>query len=464
MKCRITQPMFYGNEVIIGNSDSHIAVGTLWSPVDHFYQKHLDGLMNRIAIIGNIRSVNGIGIVIRNCIANPNIRKLVISGTELGKALSTIKRLSPTDVSLAKKIILRPQHLARFLEQVEIVYLNPEEIARFVNDSYNAPPKTNIKPFKPWLTSLPEPKTEVFPTAKSGHLIRAVTIKEGYGALLREIRRFGHILNEDSEGHIRQELWELSVVIKDQDPLAFDSAPHPEYDPSHIKKYCEDFWSGTLPEGLAYRYGHIIRSVFGDQVEAVIRAFKDKAETFRTVISLWDPHVIGGSITANDPPCLTLIHPRIIGEYLHQGAYIRTNDMFGGWPLNVMALRYFQYQLLERVRIDLKRPELKLGELEVTSGSAHVYKRDFREIDRFLSESKPPKFSPDPKGNFEIKVESGEIVVRHFSPDGERLLQVFRGKDAEKLSKEIKPFISDIGNALYVGREMKKAEQSLGSL
>ncbi|MEK7163008.1 MAG: thymidylate synthase [Patescibacteria group bacterium] len=450
-------PIFSAKEVIIGNPEAQIAVCTLWSPREHFIKKYLGDLMNKIAVVGNLYSIFGIGILVRNCIANPNIQKLIVSGTELGAALTTLKRLSAIDSSLAAIFFLECCHLKRFLEQVEIFYLKPQEIADFICSSSSAV-SIRQSSFEPLIIPLPEPKAKVFPAAQSGHLIRVETIKEGYLALLKEIRFFGHITGQDSEGHRRQELWELNMVITDQDPLDFVSVPHPEYDIPYIKKYCEDFWDGTEPSDLAYRYGHIIKFGFGNQMEAVVKAFKDKAETFRTVISLWNPRVDGGSITADDPPCLTLIHPRIIGQYLHQWAYIRTNDMFGGWPLNAMALRYFQYQLLECLKIELKRPELKLGELGVTSGSAHIYERDWMRIDAFLADQKPEKFHPDSKGNFEIRVEDGEIVVKHFSPAGDKLLQIFRGNNAEKLSKEMALFISDIGNALYIGRELKKAE------
>ena len=57
--------------------------------------------------------------------------------------------------------------------------------------------------------------------------------------------------------------------------------------------------------------------------------------------------------------------------------------MFGGWPLNAAALRYFQYRLLEELKKKLKRPELQLGELGVTSGSAHIYERSWLAVDSF---------------------------------------------------------------------------------
>lgn len=451
-------PVFAEKEVIISNPYSSIGICTLWSPREKFVEKYLRKVMGMISIVGNLYSVFGIGIMIRNVLANPMIRYLIVTGTELGSAKAVLKRIRD-DVGLHKKLFLEKEHLDRFFEQVRIIYLDNEEVCGFIDRDEHRDICLEHLTFNPIIVPLPEPKADNFPSAMSGHLIRARTIFEGYLALLKEIRLFGHITGQDSEGHRRQELWELNMVITSQNPCNFSSIPHPEYDENHIRKYCEDFWNGTEPADLAYRYGHIIRFGFGDQVEAVVKAFEDKAETFRTVISLWNPAVESGSIIANDPPCICTIHPRIIGNYLHLWAYIRTNDMFGGWPLNAAALRYFQYRLCERLKVKLNRFNLQIGDLGITSGSAHIYERDWLRVDAAIAEqNRAEKFFSDPKGNFEIRIEKAEIIVSHFSSNGENLLQVFRGKNAEKLSKEITPFISQIGNALYIGRELQKAE------
>lgn len=449
---------FAQKEVILGNPKSKIGVCTLWSPREKFVNKYLNGLMNEVALVGNLYSVFGVGILIRNYLANPQLRYLIVCGTELGFAKTALENLNIDD-SLPSKLFLEVGHISRFLDQVRIIYANNNDVGTLIkNESFRCFEKS--KTFEQIIIPLPDPKADVFPASDSGHLIRANTISEGYIALLKEIRFFGHITGQDSEGHRRQELWELNMVITSQNSCDFDSIPHPEYDKAQIQKYCEDFWNGTEPADLAYRYGHIIRYGFGDQVEAVIKAFKDKAETFRTVISLWNPNIEGGSITATDPPCICTIHPRIIGEYLHQWAYIRTNDMFSGWPLNAAALRYFQFQLLEGLKIELNRPDLKLGELGVTSGSAHLYERDWVRVDAMLKGKRNSRFQPDSKGNFEVSIENKEIIVRHFSPFG-TLLQVFKGESADKLSADIAPFISQIQHALYLGKELFKAEERL---
>ena len=452
-------PVFAEKEVLVFNKESSIGVCTLWSPREEFVSKNLSGLIGKISLVGNLYSVFGIGTLIRNYLASPWLRYLVVTGTEIGSARDALKSLK-NDSGLSKELFLDNEHIKRFLDQVKIVYVNTENIGSIIKKEEFRDDNLEKLEFLSIIVPLPEPKVEVFPAPMSGHLIRARTILEGYLALLKEIRLFGHITGQDSEGHRRQELWELNMAITNQDPCDFASVPHTEYGADKIRQYCEDFWKGAEPNDLAYRYGHIIRYGFGDQVEAVSKAFQEKAETFRTVISLWNPCVEGGSITAKDPPCLTLIHPRIIGNFLHLWAYIRTNDMFGGWSLNAAALRYFQFHLLEKLKIELNRPDLKLGELGITSGSAHIYERDWLRVDAAIKENeKITKFFPDPKGNFQIISEGDEIIVKHFSCDGRNLLQAFRGKSAEKLSAEIAPYITQIKNALYVGRELQKAER-----
>lgn len=450
-------PIFSGKELVIGNLQSPVGVCTLYFPRKEFVERYLKKLMNKVAVVGNLYAVVGLGHLIRNYLANPDLRYLIVTGTEKGNSKKALRNLEPNN-SLYKGLFLEESHIKRFLEQVTIVYLDTEDVQSFVD---NFVPEPASKKFEPLIVPIPKSKTETFPGSCSGHLIRVETIKEGYEQLLREIILFGHITGEDSEGKKRKELWRLLMVVTNQDPCDFTSIPHPEYDASEIQKYCEDFWHGSKPEGLSYSYGHTLRFKFGDQVREVINAFKKKSETFRAFISLWDPDCESGSIKMEDPPCITTIHLRIINNCLYQSACIRTNDMFNAWPLNAAALRYFQYRLLGELKAELNRPTLQLGDLDIISDSAHVYEGDWLVVNGFLSEGFADKFYPDPKGNFEVKVEGSEIIVNHYSPSSDLLLQTFRGRKAEVLSRKINSFISQTSNTLYVGRELQKAEMEV---
>lgn len=453
-------PYLSEKEVVLGNLGSMIGVATLWYPRNRFSKEVLGDLMNSVAVVGNLYSIYGIGILIRNFLANSNLRYLIVSGTELGKSKVALENLG-NDFSIFPSIYLSEDQVKRFLDQVKIVFVETKNIKEVIEKENFRDIGHEIKIFNPIEIPLPKPQINIFPTATSTHVIRARTIEEGYEYLLKEIRMFGHTTGNDSEGHRRQELWTLNMDITDQDPLDFKSIPHPEYSDLQIKEYCEDFWCGIKRGETAYAYGHIIRHKFGDQVLAAIESFKKKQETFRIIISLWDPRVVGGSLNDEDPPCITEIQLRVINNKLYQSCKIRTNDMFNGWPLNAIALRYFQYRFLVCLRVELNRLDIELGDLSICSGSAHFYERDWIKIDTVINEAPVRPFLPDPKGNFEIKADDGKIVVNHYSPDGTRILQEFRGTSALELSKKIQPFVSQIQNALYIGRELMKMEMQL---
>src|SRR3990170_3926281 len=107
-------PVFSEKELVIGNLDSSIGVCTLWSPRKEFTKKYLDSIMDRIAIVGNLYSVYGAGILIRNFLANPKMRYLVVSGAEIGNSKKAIKNLDK-DNSLLLKMFLSESDVKRFL-------------------------------------------------------------------------------------------------------------------------------------------------------------------------------------------------------------------------------------------------------------------------------------------------------------------------------------------------------------
>ena len=70
----------------------------------------------------------------------------------------------------------------------------------------------------------------------------------------------------------------------------------------------------------------------------------------------------------------------------------------------------------------------------------------------------------DPNGHFIVSIdpEKGEIVVEHHSYDG-FLLHEYRSPKAERLQHELAHdcALSDINHALYLGRQLARAEACL---
>ena len=171
--------------------------------------------MDKVSVVGNLYSVYGLGFLIRNYLANPKLRYLLVLGSDLGGSKNALKLLG-SDKSLPEKLYLEEDHVSRFLKQVKIIFTVGKGARSIISNGYLENEQKNDEDFKPIIVPLPEPKASFLPSAKSGHLVRVRTIEEGYRKLLGEIRRFGHITNKDSEGQRRQELWQLNMVITNQ--------------------------------------------------------------------------------------------------------------------------------------------------------------------------------------------------------------------------------------------------------
>jgi thymidylate synthase len=428
---------FFEGDLLVGQGEG-IGLCTLWTPKDK-YKVHLP----HVQVIGNLYSRFGIGILIRNVLATPAIQQIVITGTDnpeprrkQGDALF-YGDVEPAD------LFLEPEQVHEFFARTDrfdargISVRQPEQMKEFLQ--FLPPPRFKQLP-EPILVPLPEVSHEVYPTSRAGHLFRSNSIREVYPRILREIRTFGEFTAPDSEGHRRQELWQLTVCLSKDCILT--QVPH--YEDDEIERYGESLWQGDEPEDMTYRYGHTIRYKYGDQVRTAIEAIKKKPETFRTVLTLWEPL---RSMLRDDEPCLTTIHPRVRGGLLDMYSYIRTNEMFRGWPKNVAGLRYFQEKFAQALGVEI-------GELTTTSGSAHLYDLDWPAVDQYLSQAKPPKFRFDPKGDWRFTRSGPDFIAEHYL-DG-KLLQNFRESSIDRLQKRILPFISDLSHAVYVGREIEK--------
>ena len=83
----IKWPVVSNENLVLGNMDSEIVIVTLWTPTKKITDK-LDP--DSFCVAGQLYSKEGINFIIRNILAKPSIRYLIICGTELsgsGKVL-----------------------------------------------------------------------------------------------------------------------------------------------------------------------------------------------------------------------------------------------------------------------------------------------------------------------------------------------------------------------------------------
>jgi thymidylate synthase len=208
-------------------------------------------------------------------------------------------------------------------------------------------------------------------------------------------------------------------------------------------------------DGLSYTYGARLRAFDGtiDQVAALAAELRTAGESRRAVAALWSP---AHDPASPNPPCLNLVQARLRAGRLHLTAYFRSHDIYRAWASNAYALRALQGQLAEALAVEA-------GELAVLSHSAHIYAHDWAAVEELLSQHyRPadPRLLRDPRGSFVIAIEPPTIVVRHYSPAGEHL-QSFRSPSARELGVMLGPYLGEVSHALYLGRELQKAELAL---
>ena len=94
---------------------------------------------------------------------------------------------------------------------------------------------------------------------------------------------------------------------------------------------------------------------------------------------------------------------------------------------------------------------------------SHSISIDPRELDRALMiiGKRPFKVRLDPMGYFRITLDGKEILVEHRFEDV--TLREYRGKTAVFLQHQIARdvAVSDINHAIYLGRQLAKAEMAL---
>ena len=117
-----------------------------------------------------------------------------------------------------------------------------------------------------------------------------------------------------------------------------------------------------------------------DQIRGVIDKLLKAPTSRRCVVTLFEPY---GHPMMDDPPCLNHIQFLLRNNCLNMHALFRSNDMLSAWGGNAYALMNLQRAVLGDLNI-AGGTDYKMGWLETTSVSAHVYcKRDSQELDQF---------------------------------------------------------------------------------
>ncbi|MEK7649957.1 MAG: thymidylate synthase [Patescibacteria group bacterium] len=459
---------------------------TIWNEPEATIGRN-EKLLQNSAIVGTLYSRQGVNAIMRNLALNPQIRRLylwgygTLSNTPFGLAgkevLEALWRggideehiVQGTKFKLDSEIPVEiVESIRKNVELIDVSSFTFDEALKQVRDDTSTEPYMDSQKF-------PDPVSEAvesFPSEQVGWLVRAPKIIQAWSRVVERIMRYG--TNKGTQyGMQQRELIGVTWVISDEDP----SRPFMEVDwpedlrktigltQEAIEKYHSVFLSKELPSGIYYTYGNRLMnySVEGhepvDQIrDVIIKQLASSPDSRRAVATTMIPTIDKDS---KEPPCITQVQALQSGGALHFLATVRSHDIFKAAIPNAFGLRTLQKTVADELGFTL-------GNLQITSQSAHIYEADWGDAKKLAAcewwERPPdmvfkPEISADPRGMVVISIDGDEILAACKGPTGEDLLAV-RGKTAKEVSLKIAhlDLLGRTDHAMDVAMELQKAE------
>ncbi len=486
------QPIYYADKLKIFNKQGDVGVVTLWSP-SQVVIKHLknasidlDTRTSRIAVVGTLYG-DGLPEMLRNLMHNPQIHHLVLFGVDLDCSRSILTGFFERGLESVVSLGVSTFQIVGTEQKMDNKILPEDFHGRIVLTDLGRPSDADsgerLQGFFNTLSSqqpaqverrtipIPELAVTRFPSTPQGHTIVADTPLEGWRELVHTLYRFGY--RTELKKGLRMELQNIKVVINQPGEESEESLEEYGFSLEKFKIYQKQLLSEELLPDQHYSYGHRLRGYFskahdGEKVEGpdtlakAIEMLIDDPESRHAYIALWD--------TARDllsdasgHPCLVSLYFRRFDDRLTMTAIFRTHNALKGWLQNLYGLMAIQRHVADGANMEP-------GPITVMSQSISIAPQgsglDFaKSITAYRERNLQDEnyFKSDPHGEFLISVDKdeGEIIVDHRF-DGMSLHR-YRGRSAKALEKQLvaDKAISDIGHALYLGREMSRAELSL---
>ena len=474
------KPHYYAPRLTVGRGEAGVALCTLWT---------LETVLARVlsesdfGLRGPLFSLRGAEYVVRNCLANPVIRAIVVAGSDANGSPEGLLKLVKNGLGPNNEIIgLENEHgkhlvffdpnlpvsaIDVFRENVQIIDLRGERDWRRVVAKMR-----EIKAGKPYSAErvyYPEslPAANLLPSERYGMRVERESIADAWLDAIFHIRRFG-VVKPSDKGRDLQELSSLHVVLNERMDGILDRIPRwLPVTRNGIENYLPVMLSGKPREGVdvAYTYGMQFQNYNGlDQLAEIVTLMRTEWYTKRAVAITWElPDHLTNQI--DSAPCVVDLMFLIQDDKLLMTAHFRSHDMFRAWLENVYGLRFLQSEMAQKIGVGL-------GKLEVISNSAHLWQDIVPDADRVVAEQYPALASlwkEDPRGNFLIAVEGGQIVMTHVDTFGNPTGKVFRGTNGQELYKDAilrEGLVSLPDHAAYIAWELGMAAIALttGSL
>jgi thymidylate synthase len=486
-------PLHFGDRLKIINPQGTIGVVTLWSKPDYVIERFreagvdLDPATSPIAAFGTLYG-NGLREMLRNLLYNPQIQTLLICGHDrsesrqeltnyFDKGLEIVQEANisylaehglvtnPYRIKGTRRIIDGLVQPELFKNKPRIEWLGDPTKTMILGKADDAEILTRMRVFfrnfenlegpseesiKRMIRPLPQVETLYFPSNPRAQQIVQESPLDAWLELVFLITRFGRRVTL-KKGE-RLELQNVKVVVEEPKPEDQSGLLAVNLDPGKIGTYYNKFLEGDLRSDEAYNYGNRLKKHFDlDAVEVLSDRLQADPEDRKCYFTLWDNK--RDLNVKEGRPCFVSAFFRKFEDRLTLTATFRTHNAMDAWLLNLYGLMAFQEAVA-------RKAGLTSGAITVISHSISI---DPKELDRALMVAGKRKWKMhlDPMGYFRITLDGKEILVEHRFEDV--TLKEYRGKTAVSLQHQIARDValSDINHAIYLGRQLAKAEMAL---
>jgi len=413
------------------------------------------------SVVGPLRTVRGVDLLVRNLLANPQIRIVVIDGADLSAGQATTQALTDLwDLGVRPRGMaddITDEHLDLIRRTVIIAFREPKgqdlDLDGIVEDADRNGGAVILPPPPPVATA-------TAPHGDPGERVVGDSLIDVWPAVLQRIMSFGHSV-PSKYGDTMEVLNLVSVY---RNPRAIledvDRAGWLGFDRAGMEEYARRVTTPWAPEGAPYSYGTRIGHAGFHGVQNLL---KDKPNDRGIGVSPWTPVDAAGG---GGRPCLVWVQFRNLAGQLHLQFVFRSHDYFAAYPMNVAALASWLIR-------EADARDLEVGTVTCLSVSAHLYDRDWHDSREIIANHLPKGHQWDPRSTWRVEAvdftgvpgdRSGKVVrATALTPDGSEVVEVFEGRTAEVVQRKIERsgLLTTTGNALWLGRKLAEAEGTL---
>lgn len=486
-------PLYYKEKLDTINPEGDVGVVTLWSPLK-VVRNHLQHAMidlhpdrSRIAVLGTLYG-DGLPQLLRNLLYNPQIRYLVLFGVDLGNAreslLGFFQRGLEATMCLGTPIFqiigtnqkmdgnVHPSDFQCPLTIIDLGVPNQGESSVRLKQFFAKLSPANPQDMERRAVPMSSIAVTRFPSDPRGHQILANSPLMAWKELIFRLYRFG-VQTQLSKGS-RIELQNVKVILDSPMEESEEILKMHGFERHQFLRYQQNILSPDRPVDQEYGYGYRLRGYFGensfegqkdsnrDTLDKAVALLKADPESRQVYIALWDTCRDFLTEGVNGTPCLVSLFFRFFEGALTLTAVFRTHNALRAWLENVYGLMAIQRFVAEGVGMPMGSITIISHSITIDPAGSGLEQAqivcNFRNNEQLSSE-----FRRDPHGDFLISVdEQKKMIVVDHRFEG-HLLHQYVGRSAEGLSKEIFAdlAVSDLSHAMYLGRELGRAEARL---